>query len=269
MKLPLLCKGYFSNIDGTNPTLLTPAANTPWTNALDTTHGDMVGVDIVRTDTLKGFDVGAGLPQIFNLQIGGIAIIQNALSSNFWAGATPGAYQILHLIQRGGQTLNFRLQFLDPAYVGGAIVHIMYENLYNNTRVKLARQTGTLKQKYIDFTETFPSGPATSNFKSTIPAQIGNVVAVQILAASDSDYDGISNALFSLAVDGTKIFDDCSLLMGASLWSRPTLQWPIVLRSGATLDFSYTGAGAAGASIRAGFRLFFDDSAPIEYYTEA
>lgn len=254
-ELPLIIKGYYSNAAGTNDTIATMAAATTWSNTLEKNRGDLVALDVVKTGSRIP---GATLSAPISVAVGGESVIDNVPLNNYLVYAHPCDYPYTILRQPGGQTL----QFVNAgAQTGGAIVHAYYSNPFATPEIIAARSTASLKNKVLSLFSSFASNVRASSGNLVIPTGRGNVVGIEITSESVTAQDTAALSLYSLVVDGVRIIDSCSALVGDPQYSRCGLIWPVLIRPGATIEiFSDATRAAAGQTYRLGVNLYFDDA---------
>ena len=143
-QLPLLVKGYNTDLNGTsNNTLPVTATTIQWNNVFDSGRGDVIAIDGIETGRPQVYvaDTGANV----TVNVAGVQVISNVNAGDFAPYANPGNYFITPLRQKGGQTLSCQLS-------GGAGSHgfqvlAFYENNYATPENKAKLLTSKLKRR--------------------------------------------------------------------------------------------------------------------------
>jgi hypothetical protein len=261
---PLLCKGFYSNANGTSPTITTAqlTANRGWTNQTPTGRGNLVAIDIMKT----AVKLDNGIDVLLTLSLGGVQIFTGVSLNNYVLYARAGSYFIAQLNQPEGQTIALNTNGTAPT--GGAVIHCYFANGWNQPEVWKALQTSELKCRYQDFVFTGAGGvKGITSGTLTVPTGKGNVVGVMLLAENDGVNDEPGTALVSVRFNGVTVLDEVSAYLGSPECARPGLIFPLVVQGGSTLEIiGDTSAGTVGQLIRLGVRLFFDDQISVNPY---
>lgn len=253
---PLLIKGLFSNVDGTNNSLTTPGV-VQWNNNIQEGRGNVRGLD------LMAYNIAGDLtPQTINMgtcnvYIGGSIVLQNVLLNKYQYLSNPGTYEPTVLTIPPGQTV----QFQQNAIVSyGAILHTYFDNKFNTSKVIEARRTAIVKQRVLQFTsQAFADGQKfQESAVFTVPTAIGNVVAIEpVIYGSTANI--IMRSLYSVVIGGVKVVDNASCMLALPGCTRPMAIMPIVIRSGETFTIQVDTSAAGGpATLVVGLRLYFD-----------
>lgn len=253
---PLLIKGLFSNVDGTNSSMTTPGV-VQWNNNIQEGRGNVRALDLMVYNT--GGDL---TPQTLNmgaanLYIGGSIVLQNVGLNAYQYLSSPGMYEGTICTIPPGQTVQFQ-QNAQVSY--GAILHTYFDNIFNTKKVMDARRTSVVKQRVLQFTsQAFADGQKfQESAVFTVPTAIGNVVAIQpVIYGSTSNI--IMRSLWSVVIGGIKVVDNASCMLALPGCTRPMAIMPIVIRSGETFTIQVDTSAAGGpATLVVGLRLYFD-----------
>jgi hypothetical protein len=259
-QLPLLIKGYNTDLNGTTNNTLTPTASTiSWNNVFDSGRGDLIAIDGIETGRPQVYaqDTGA----LCTISVAGIQVVSGTNASDFAPYANPGNYFIIPLVQPGGQTLSLSLS-------GGSGLHGFqvlgfYKNPFNVEKITSRLNYSKLKRRCQSFFFDITSN--TKNQQSqqfTIPQSQGNVVGVELVSYSNTagNASDLGLALFSVYVNGTSIAENICAVYGMNTCTRPTI-FPILIQGGNTLYFNVdAGNCAASPRFTIGVRLYFDES---------
>jgi hypothetical protein len=262
---PLLCKGFYSNPNGTAPsiTALQLTANRGWSNQTPTGRGNMVALDVMKTQVRNdnGFDA------LITVALGGVQIITNASLNNYVLFSRSTSYQIANLDQPEGQTLALSTNGLTA--LGGAVVHTYFRNGWNQPAVWAALETSKLKCRYQDFSFTGPGGTkGITSGNLTVPTGKGNVVGIMLLAENDGTTDEPGTALVTVRFNGINVLEEVSAYLGMPECMRPGLIFPMVVQGGSTFEIvGDTNNGLLANQIKLGMRLFFDDQITTTPYS--
>lgn len=257
-QLPLLIKGYNTDLGGTNNSLPVTAATINWNNVLDSGRGDIVALDGIET----------GRPQIFiartsaslTVTVGGVQIFTGQ-AEDFAPYANPGNYFILPLRQPGGQTLSLNLTGGSGSH--GFQVLAFYNNVYATPEINAKLLYSRLKRRYIGFFRT-----VTTNVKNvlsdqfTIPQGQGNVVGVELVSYLNAtgNLTDLGLSTVTVYVNGTTIIENTLSLYGQNACTRPHI-FPIFIQAGNTLSFNIDASNcAATPNFTIGLKVYFDDS---------
>jgi hypothetical protein len=269
MTYPLLIQGLFSNPQGTISTLNPAALAAPrnWSNEVKIGRGSVVAIDPVLTNTAYNVSDFAGQ---FTYAIGGTQIFNNTDNARHIVGASPGLYEVLPLVQPGGQTV--ALSFLNNATVpAGMVVHHYFENKYATAEIIQARIYAAAKQRIQDFRYTVTTVTKLDQSPvQVVPKSLGNVVAVELIvtgASAAATFQQITKALVSLSIGGTSIFENASAGIFTPQSTRARI-FPILIRGGETFQFQVdTSEMAATSQLTVTLRMYFDnDLAGVKTY---
>jgi hypothetical protein len=258
--LPLLIKGYNTDLNGGNNTIPAITGTAQWQNVFDSGRGDVMFIDAIETGRPTFFTADVFLT--CTILVSGVQVIVNANSGDFAPVAYPGNYFITPLKQPGGQTLS--VQIIGAAgTVHGLQVLAFYYNQYDTPEFRSKIYTSKLKRRWQDQTYNVTAAAKFQQSNTfTVPVGNGNVVGVELLGyiqtgAASSD---LPNTTVSMYVNGVSIFENVSGIYGHAACTRPQI-FPILINPGDTYYF-ITDASNAGAGINLGIgaRLYFDES---------
>lgn len=258
--LPLLIKGYNSDINGGNSTIGAVTGNAQWNNVFDSGRGDVQYLDAIETGRPQLYVADTG--NVATISVSGVQVIVNANSGDFAPYANPGNYYITPLRQPGGQTLQLALQGV-AGTTHGLQVLAFYENQYDTAENRTKLYVSKLKRRYQDsyYNVTTNAKNITSS-TFTVPVGNGYVVGIELLAyiQTGSGTSDIGYATITMAVNGVNIFDNVCVAYGHATSTRPQI-FPIRINPGDTFSFT-TDSSACSASVNLGLgaRLYFDDS---------
>lgn len=256
---PLLCKGLYSNVNGTSPTITAAqlTANRGWTNQTPTGRGNLVALDAMQTVTR--LDSGVSIP--ITVAVGGVQVFTNCSLNNYLLTARPASYHIAQLDQPEGQTITLNAGGAFGLASGGVVLHCYFQNGWNQPQVWQALQTAKLKCRYQDFSFIGVGGQKNqSSGTLTVPTGKGNVIGIMLMAENDGVNDEPGVALLSVNFNGVTVIDQVSAYLGAAICARPGLIFPLVVQGGSTLEIvADMSNGTIGRQMSAGVRLFFDD----------
>lgn len=258
-QLPLLIKGYNSDLNGSNSSLPATAGAVQWNNVLESGRGNLVALDALQTGTYQFF--GRNTPALTTISLAGIQVISNVDADDFAPIAHPGDYFIMPINQPGGQTLSLTLG--TSSGNNGLQVLAFYENKYATPEWKQKLLYARLKRRCQTFFQTITTN-VNNQFSSdfTVPQSQGNVVGVEFTSYINSTGNptDLGTTLFSAYVNGTSIFENLLCSYGAKYSTRPNL-FPIFIPGGTTIRFKVDAAGALAApSFTVGLKLYFDAS---------
>lgn len=251
-QLPLLIQGLYSNVNGSDNSLVYSGNMISWNNVTKTGRGNVIAIDpMTFTDVLNNYTNG-----ILNLSIGGMLVLQSMPLSLFNVLVHPRSYEILKLSQPGGQTIELLID--DSTDQSPCVIHTYYENHFATPDIIFARDTAVLKQRQLVFTTTpFPGGGRFHGQLFTVPTNIGNVVGVQLLAWSVQGL-AYTESTITVMVNGVSIFENCYAALGSFFCSRPGLVFPILIRGGSTIEIQ-ANTDHANNNLIVALRLFMDD----------
>jgi len=257
-KYPLLIAGFFSNANGGQSSFTAIGAGTrlQWSNTIITGRGDMVLVDIVPTMQPNSVLTEATI----ELAIGGMQVLQNGTLGRYEPQAIPRSNELMQLKQRGGQTLQFTA-IGTTGNTQGAVVHIYHENKFATEEIIVARNYSDLKQRIVEFTFTTVTGTKFSQSGTfTVPANVGNVVGMEINAFDDGSNVFVSRSLLTVAIGGTNVMQNVAANIFLNDCARPGLIFPILIRGTETIQMvADTSNGAVGNTVTFKVRLYLDN----------
>ena len=258
--LPLLIKGYNTNLNGTGDTLPVVTTEVQWNNVFDSGRGDVMYIDAIETAQPQIYAADAG--SVATISVSGVQVIVNANTSDFAPLAYPGNYFITPLRQPGGQTLQLYLNG-NPNSKHGLQVLAFYQNQFDTPEIKQRLYTSKLKRRFQDSFFNVVS-QAKYNQSGTFTAPVGNgyVIGVELIAylqgASNNADLGLST--ITMVVNGVNIFENVCSLYGHVSSTRPQI-FPIKINPGDTYYFiADTLNCSATVDLSLGARLYFDDS---------
>jgi hypothetical protein len=256
-KYPLLLKGFFSNPDGSDSSIVSGLAPVSWTNMIPEGRGNLIMVDPVVTNYTQSGNLDS--PGTFNYKIAGQTVMIGMAMSRYAIDSVIGSYELLKLNQPAGQTIQ-----LDMNATGGPgmVIHHYFENQFLIPSVIEARQSNKLKQKIQSFRATFVGGQRIERSgEITIPTTQGNIVAIELECTHTSALpDAVLNSLISLYVDGTSIIENAASIVFAPTSGRKGLIFPIVIRPGSTLIMEAdTSASTNTEDLVIDLRVYYDD----------
>lgn len=258
---PLLIEGFYSNQNGSNPSVVATAGTAiNWQNSITEGRGNVVMLDIVAS--------GITTPSVANigdvsLLVSSQTVIENSELANYTAAAYPRSYELTPLEQRPGQTLQL---VLNPLSTIGAVVHAYYENQFATEQIIKARYSSVLRQKTKEYRETFIFGRDILRGDTiTIPTALGNVVAIQFFTYDDTSVpgDAYQLTLLSCFVDGIRILNKAASPLFSPTSGRPGLVFPIFIKGGSTIQLEADTRYATVGQIVFGIRLYFDDTVSV------
>jgi hypothetical protein len=257
-QLPLLVKGYNTDLNGTtNNTIPVTASTISWNNVFDSGRGDVIAIDGIETGRPQVYVADTGATVTVN--VAGVQVISGVNAGDFAPYANPGNYFITPLRQKGGQTLACLL-------TGGAGSHgfqvlAFYENNYATPENKQKLLTSRLKRRYQSFLYTITANAKNQQSQQfTIPQSQGNVVGVEFVAYLNSGGNNtdLGLSLFSAYVNGSSIMENVLGIYGMNACTRPTI-FPIKIQGGNTIQFSVDASNcAASPNFTVGLKVFFD-----------
>lgn len=259
-QLPLLIKGYNTDLNGTtNNTLPVTAATISWNNVFDSGRGDVVAIDGIETGRPQVYvgDTGATV----TISVGGIQVISALNASDFAPYANPGNYFIVPLRQPGGQTLACNL-------TGGAGSHgfqvlAFYNNVYATPEIQQKLIYSRLKRRCQAFyRQVTVNAKNQTSEQFTIPQSQGNVVGVELVSYLNATGNNTDLGLSTVTVyiNGTTIIENTLSLYGMNACTRPTI-FPIFIKGGNTLSLNIDASNCAAApNFTVGLKVYFDDS---------
>jgi hypothetical protein len=258
-QLPLLIKGYNTDLGGTNNTIPVTSSVISWNNVFDSGRGNVIAIDAIETGRPQVYvaDTGANA----TISIGGVQVISAVNASDFAPYANPGNYFITPVKQPGGQTLALQLSGGSGSH--GLQVLAFYENQYSTPEWKGRLNYSRLKRRYTSFFQNVTS--VARNVPSgqfTIPQAQGNVIGIELVAylntAGNNTDLGLST--FTCYINGTTIMENVLSLYGMNACTRPTI-FPILIKGGNTLSFSVDSSSCAAApNFTVGLKIYFDSS---------
>lgn len=259
-QLPLLIKGYNTDLNGTtNNTLPVTAATISWSNVFDSGRGDVVAIDGVETGRPQVYVADTGATA--TVSVAGVQVISGVNASDFAPYANPGNYFITPLRQPGGQTLQLQLSGGSGSH--GFQVLAFYENRFATPEMKAKLLFSKLKRRYQAFFQqvtTNAKGITSQQF--TIPQSQGNVVGVEFVAYLNStgNLTDLGLATFTCYINGTTIMENVLAIYGMNACTRPTI-FPILIKGGNTLSFSVDASNCAiNPNFTVGLKIYFDES---------
>jgi hypothetical protein len=258
-QLPLLVKGYNSDLNGSNSSLPSTGAAVLWNNVFDSGRGDVVALDAIQTGAYQFFGRNTGA--LVTISVAGIQVISGINADDFAPIANPGNYFITPIKQPGGQTLSLNLG--TSSGNNGLQVLAFYENKFATPEMKQKLIYARLKRKYQAFYQTVTVNAANQTSQQfTIPQSQGNVVGVEFVAYlnSTANLTDLGTSTINISVNGTTIIENLLCAYGANHSTRPQL-WPIFIKGGNTLSFNVNASNALAApNFTVGLKLYFDAS---------
>jgi hypothetical protein len=258
-QLPLLIKGYNSDLNGANNSIPATAATVLWNNVFDSGRGDVIAIDAIQTGAHQFFGRNTGATA--TISVAGIQVISAINADDFSPIANPGNYFIVPLKQPGGQTLSLRLT--GGSGNNGLQVLAFYYNNFATPAMREKLMYAKLKRRYQAFYQTVTTNAAnqiSQNF--TIPQSQGNVIGVEFVGYLNSaaNLTDLSLSTITINVNGTTIFENLNCGYGANHSTRPQL-FPILIQGGNTLSFNVNASLAAAApDFTVGLKLYFDET---------
>jgi hypothetical protein len=258
-QLPLLVKGYNTDLNGGNNSIPVTAATLIWSNVFDSGRGDVIAIDAIETGRPQVYvpDTGANA----TISIGGVQIISAVNASDFAPYANPGNYFITPVKQPGGQTLALQLSGGSGSH--GLQILAFYQNMYSTPDWKGRLNYARLKRRYTSFFQTVT---AVSKFNQsvdfTVPQAQGNVIGIEMVSYLNSAGNNTDLGLstFTVYVNGTTIMENVLSLYGMNACTRPTI-FPIFIKGGNTIRFNVDSSSCAAApNFTVGLKIFFDSS---------
>jgi len=258
--LPLLLKGYNTDLNGGSNTIPGITTTASWQNVFDSGRGDVVYIDGMETGRplFYAADIGLGI----TILVSGVQVIVNANSGDFAPYAMPGNYYLTPLRQPGGQTLS--LQAIGSAgNVHGFQVLAYYENAYDTPENRAKLYVSKLKRRWQNNTYNVTVAAKFQQSSTfTVPVGNGNVVGVELLCyiQTGSASSDAPNALISMYVNGVSLFENVSAVYGHASCTKPQI-FPVKINPGDTFYF-ITDASNCGAGVNLGLgaRLYFDET---------
>jgi hypothetical protein len=256
-QLPLLIKGYNSDLSGSNSSFVATAGAVQWNNVLDSGRGNLVALDAIQTGAYQFF--GRNSAALVTISLAGIQVISGSDADDFAPIAHPGDYFIMPINQPGGQTLSLNLG--TSSGNNGLQVLAFYENKYATPDWKQKLLYSKLKRRTQTFFQTILSN--TNNQFSqdfTVPQSQGNVVGVELTSYINSvgNLTDLGTSTITVFVNGTTIFENVLVAYGAKYCTRPQL-FPIFIPGGTTIRFQVNAGNALAApSFVVGLKLYFD-----------
>ena len=258
--LPLLIKGYNSDINGGNSTIGAITSATQWNNVFDSGRGDVEYIDAIETGRPQFYVADTG--NVATISVSGVQVIVNANSGDFAPYANPGNYYITPLKQPGGQTLQLSLLGV-AGTTHGLQVLAFYQNQYDTAETRQKLYVSKLKRRYQDsYYSVIVNAKNQTSSTFTVPVGNGYVVGVEILAyiQTGSGTSDVASAAFTMQVNGIVIFENVCAVYGHASSTRPQI-FPIRINPGDTFSFNTdASACSAGVNLGLGARLYFDDS---------
>jgi hypothetical protein len=257
-QLPLLVKGYNSNLNGTNSSIPATSNAVLWNNVFDSGRGEVIAIDAIQTGNHQFFGRNTGA--LVTISIAGIQVISGINGDDFSPIANPGNYFITPIKQPGGQTLNLNLGGGSSGN-NGLQVLAFYTNNFATPEMKEKLIYARLKRKVQAFYQTVTNNAANQTSQQfTIPQSQGNVVGVEFVAYLNSaaNITDISLSTITINVNGTSIIENLICSYGANHSTRPQI-FPIFIQGGNTLSFNVDSSNAAAApDFTVGLKLYFD-----------
>jgi hypothetical protein len=256
-QLPLLVKGYNSDLNGNNSSLPATAAAVLWNNVFDSGRGNVIALDALQTGAYQFFGRNTGA--LVTISVAGIQVISGINADDFAPISKPGNYFITPITQPGGQTLSLNLGASSGN--NGLQVLAFYENVYATPEMKQKLVYAKLKLKYQAFYQTVTVNAANQiSQQFTIPQSQGNVVGVEFVSYINSTGNltdlGLSTA--TISINGTTIIENLLCAYGANHSTRPKM-FPIFVKGGNTLSFNVNASNALAApNFTVGLKLYFD-----------
>lgn len=259
-KYPLLIAGFYSDQNGSPETFTAIGAGTrkSWTNSIAQARGDMVALDVVPT---VAFTSSTSLQAIFDVNVSGTAVIQQATLVNYQPGSFARSYELTQLRQPAGQTIGLTVVG-QTGNTQGAALHVYHENNCATPAIIAARNKSILKQRTLEIGGTLLGGSKVAKFANqfTIPKSMGNVVGLQLLINDDTDGDNTAKTICSVSMGGTDIFQNVIGSIFNAQSARPGLIFPILIRGGETFNVTAdTSAVAIGDPLYIRLKFYFDE----------
>lgn len=258
-QLPLLIKGYNSDLNGGNDSIPATAATVLWNNVFDSGRGDVVALDAFQTGAYQFFGRNSGA--IATISIAGVQVISAINADDFSPITNPGNYFLTPIKQPGGQTLALNLN--GGSGNNGLQVLAYYANQFNTPAMREKLIYARLKRRYQAFYQTVTVNAANQNSQQfTIPQSQGNVIGVEFVAYlnSTANLTDLGLSTFTATVNGTTIIENLICGYGANHSTRPNLL-PILIKGGNTLSFSVNASRALAApNFTVGLKIYFDAS---------
>ena len=256
-QLPLLVKGYNSDLGGSNSSLPATAGALQWNNVLDSGRGNLVALDAIQTGAYQFF--GRNTPALVTISLAGIQVISGIDADDFAPIAHPGDYFIMPVNQPGGQTLALNLGISSGN--NGLQVLAYYENKYATNDWKQKLLYARLKRRVQTFYQTITTN-VNNQFSQdfTVPQSQGNVVGVELTSYINStgNLTDLGTTTVTVYVNGTTIIENLLVAYGAKYCTRPQL-FPIFIPGGTTIRFQVNAAGALAApNFTVGLKMYFD-----------
>ena len=256
--LPLLIKGYNSDINGQNSTNVKTGGTIQWNNVFDSGRGDVVALDAIETDAPSLY--GAGTNATATISVSGVQVMVNAYCADFAPYSNPGAYYITPLRQPGGQTLSLNLSGGNGAH--GLQVLAFYENQYDVPGARERLMVSKLKRRFQDTYYTVSTNAKNQTSQSfTVPIANGYVVGVEQLAYinTGSTASDLATTTMSVYINGVSIFENVNCIYAHNTCTRPQI-FPIKINPGDTFYINADASGAASTvNLTVGVRFYFDD----------
>jgi hypothetical protein len=258
--LPLLLKGYNTDLNGGNNTIPSITTTAQWQNVFDSGRGDVMYIDGMETGRPAFYSPDLALT--VTILVSGVQVIVAANSGDFAPFTNPGNYYLTPLRQQGGQTLS--VQIIGSATVAhGFQVLAFYYNEYDTPEYRSKIFTSKLKRRWQDSIYTVSAAAKFQQSSTfTVPVGNGTVVGIELLGylQTGSATSDLPNSTVSMYVNGVSIFENVSAIYGHATCTRPQI-FPIKINPGDTYYF-VTDASLAGAglSLGIGARLYFDET---------
>jgi len=256
-QLPLLVKGYNSDLSGANSSLPATASAVQWNNVLDSGRGNLIALDALQSGAYQFF--GRNTPALVTISLAGIQVISGIDADDFAPIAHPGDYFIMPINQPGGQTLGLILG--QSSGNNGLQVLAFYENKYSTPQYKQKLMYARLKRRVQAFYYNVTTNAANQISQDfTVPQSQGNVVGLEFSSwiNSTGNPTDLGTSLITITVNGTSIIENLLCSYGAKYNTRPQL-FPIFIQGGNTIKFNVNASGALAApNFSVGVKLYFD-----------
>lgn len=257
--LPLLAKGYNTNLNGSGDTIPAAATAINVNNVFDTGRGDVVSIDVIQTNRFNGIGASSGIEEdgTIDVAIGGVQVIANAEISDFAITNSFGRYNLTPLATPGGQTLQLATGARNGAF--GVQFLGFYYNRFNTPENWGRLNVSKLKRRYQDFIFTGAGGLKNdTSTQFTVPQNQGKVIGISLLsyetAAGGTQPVALNTG--TVTFNGVNVFENVLIAYGNGLCSRPNL-FPVEIAEGTTFNFNVDSSRTAG-TYKFGVRLYFD-----------
>jgi len=258
--LPLLIKGYNTDINGLNNTIPAVTGNAQWQNVFDSGRGDVMYIDAMETGRPVFFSPDVHI--FATILVSGIQVIVNANSADFAPQANYGNYFLTPLKQQGGQTVSVNI-IGSGSTTHGLQVLAFYYNPYDTPEFRAKIFTSKLKRRFQDQQyNILTAAKFQQSTTFTVPVGNGNVCGIELLGyiGTGSATSDLPAALFSVYVNGVALFENVSGIYGHNGCSRPQI-FPVLINPGDTYYFlTDTSNCSVGLNLGLGVRLYFDET---------